>query len=255
MIKEQVRKSGRGIASFIRLSPDTKLRIRFASEFGDAVIVKEHDKWGILSPTPCLKHHFEKDCEFCKIVDVRTRDGYCWTVYDYKAKKRKIFKWPATSRSPVAQLIAIYDTYGTLLDRDYVISRRGSRLDTVYSIMPLDKRKLRKQLKQFSAEKILEKCLELSGEIAYDEIEDLPEYAGEDAEFSEFDEEEYEEDEFEEEELEEGGEFEEEEDENEFEDEEDEFEESEKEEEDFEEEEKNELKKRKISKRKKRKRK
>ena len=89
-IKDRIAKSGKGIGNFIRVRAGSKIKIRFVSEFGDAVLIKEHDKWGALSPTPCLKYHFDKVCEFCKIPDVRTRDIFAWTVYDYEAHKRKI---------------------------------------------------------------------------------------------------------------------------------------------------------------------
>ena len=195
-IKNNIARSGKGIRNFIRVRGGSKVKVRFISDFDEAIQVREHDKWGKLGPTPCLKFHFKKECEFCKVSDVRTRDLFAWTVYDYINKEKKILKFTATTNSVVNQFLSAYDTYGTLLDRDFVISRRGTRLDTVYTAMPLDKRKFKKKIKPFTEDEIIEKCIEFSGEIEYDEIEDLPEF-DEDVEFGDIEENEEEEEDLE----------------------------------------------------------
>lgn len=171
-IKESVKRSSRGFVNFIRIGDGSKVRIRFISDFEDAIEIIEHDKWGELYPTPCLKEHFGKDCPWCG-EDMRTRSIYAWTVFDYSEKKKKILKFGASRMSPVEQFITAYDTYGTLTDRDFVVAKRGTRLDTKYSAMPLDKKRFPGKMKPFSESQIIKLCVEASGEITLEEIDEL----------------------------------------------------------------------------------
>ena len=51
--------------------------------------------------------------------------------------------YPMNNCTPLAGLTAMYETYGTLLDKDYVISRTGKAQNTTYSVVPMDKGKFR----------------------------------------------------------------------------------------------------------------
>jgi hypothetical protein len=177
-IKDQMAKSKQGIGAFLFVPADKKAKIRFISDFEEAVAITEHDKWGEVTPTPCLARHFDKHCPFCEMDGVRKREVYCWTVWDYNNKEKKIAKWAANSFTPTPQFISLFESYGTLLDRDYVVNKAGQGTSITYGVVPLDKAEFPKKLRPFTEQEILEKCVEGSDEIDMDEIEELDE-AGE----------------------------------------------------------------------------
>jgi len=153
-MKEQIKKTGERRKNIFYLSDGKKKRVRFLDDLEDAIEVPFHDKWGELQPLPCLKIYGKK-CGFCKIEDVRTKTNYIWNVYDYKDGKTSLFMFKAHEITPIPKLIAMYENYGTLLDRDYVVSRSGERFDTSYQVVPLDKKKFAKKTKKFTRQAIL----------------------------------------------------------------------------------------------------
>jgi len=177
-IKERVTKSSQGMGSFLYVPADKKAKVRFITDMDEAIPIMEHDKYGEVTPTPCIAHHFGKECRFCEMDDVRKREVYCWTVWDYGSKEKKIAKWAANAFTPTPQFISLFESYGTLLDRDYIISKSGQGTSITYGVVPLDKAEFPKKLRPFSEKEILEKCIEGSDEIDMDEIEELDE-AGE----------------------------------------------------------------------------
>ena len=65
--------------------------------------------------------------------------------------------FPVNNCSPVPALLAMYDTYGTIVDRDFVISVSGKGPDKKYAVVPMDKAKFRNEkAKPFSEKKILQ---------------------------------------------------------------------------------------------------
>ena len=68
---------------------------------------------------------------------------YVWSVYDFESKEVKLLMAAVNNCSPVPALASLYETYGTLLDRDYEIKRIGKGQNTTYSVIPLDKAKFR----------------------------------------------------------------------------------------------------------------
>lgn len=160
-IKNSVKNSGGSREKIVRVAPDKKIRIRFLTEFDEAKEFVVHDSFerGI---TAICRKHYDEDCPYCDDDTVKTMNKYAWSVWDADSKSVAIFFWQATSRSPVNQLLSYYETYGTILDRDYVIERKGSRLDTTYTVIPMDKSKFRntdaKPFSETGLKKILDKA-------------------------------------------------------------------------------------------------
>jgi hypothetical protein len=177
-IKKQIARSSMSLGKFIRIGTDEKVKIRFISNFDSAVPITEHDKWGKLMPVPCLKVHLGKDCPFCKVEGVRTREVYAWTVWDYDSKEKKVLKFAPNSVSPIQSLVTALEAYGTLTDRAYVISKVGSGKSTKYGCIALDKKKFKKKIKPFTEEEIIKMCLSSSSEITWDEIDELDDFVG-----------------------------------------------------------------------------
>ncbi len=172
LIKNKIANSGKGFGDVFGLSDGKKAKIRFLSDFEDAVQVNLHDKWQEVRPTICFKY-LGKKCEYCERDDIRTRENYVWSVYDYEQKKVLLFMYAATENTPIPGMISAYETYGTLCDRDYVITRKGSGKDTTYTVMPLDKSKFKNsKAKPFDEDEIYKKLFEMAN-TDLDDLEDL----------------------------------------------------------------------------------
>jgi hypothetical protein len=108
---------------------DGKKRIRFLSEFNEAIEVVMHGKYGVMMPQPCLEY-YGMECPFHG-RKWNTTTQYAWTVYDYESKQKKVFMSTLTQYSAMDDLMAIWDEskdkFGnkTIKDRDIVIRRSG----------------------------------------------------------------------------------------------------------------------------------
>ena len=154
-IKNQVKKSGSNKGKFLYFRAGTKVRVRFLSDMDDGFKFTFHDSFDRGVNSPC-QELFGRDCPYCDDDGLRTRDQYCWSVWDYDAKEVKLLLAPVNNCSPIPALVAMYDTYGTLTDRDYVITKQGSQQNTTYSVVPMDKVKFRNdKAKALSESKVL----------------------------------------------------------------------------------------------------
>jgi hypothetical protein len=162
IIKQKMQNAGRNFGDMFGLGDGKKSKGRFLSDFEDAIKVNMHDKWQEFMPTPCLKH-VGKKCPYCERDDVRTREHFCWTWYEYETNKKLLFMFPAQENTPLPDMISALETYGTLCDRDFVVSRKGTRQDTSYKVMPLDKGKFKgKDDEPYTEDEIFEKLLEMA---------------------------------------------------------------------------------------------
>lgn len=154
-IKSDVKKAGANRGKFIYFKEGEKQRIRFLTDMDDGMEVVFHDSFEKGVNVPC-QEIFGKDCDYCDDDELRTRSQYLWSVYNYETKEVQIFMFPVNSFSPVPALMAMYENYGTLTDRDYVISRQGKQTNTSYSVVPMDKAKFRNEkAKAYSESQIL----------------------------------------------------------------------------------------------------
>lgn len=155
-IKNDVKKAGANKSKFIYFRPDQKQRVRFLTDMDDGMEITFHDSFEKSVNVPC-QETFDRECPYCEDSDLRTRSQYAWSIYNYESKEVQVFMFPVNNCSPVPGLMAMFDAYGTLLDRDYVISVSGKGPDKTYSVVPMDKNKFRNaKAKPFSENKILE---------------------------------------------------------------------------------------------------
>lgn len=138
-MKQRILNSGRSAGKLFRIKSGEKKRFRFLNEADQGVQIVIHDKFPEVT-TPCAQQ-FGKPCPYDKMSydEIRTRDNYAWSIWDYEAKEVKIWMWKANDRTPIPSLISYYENYGTILDRDYVLERRGEKFDTSYTLVPQDK--------------------------------------------------------------------------------------------------------------------
>lgn len=154
-IKNQVKKSGSNKGKFLYFKPGVKIRVRFLQDMDEGLKVLFHDSYAAGINIPC-QEVLGRDCGHCDNEDLRHRDMYMWSVWDYESKEVKILISAVNNCSPIPSLVAMYDTYGTLTDRDYVITKQGTGTTATFSVVPMDKVKFKnKDAKAFSESKTL----------------------------------------------------------------------------------------------------
>lgn len=137
-IKADAAKSGSNKGKFIYFKEGEKKRVRFLTDLEDGFEVVFHDSYEAGINVPC-QEIFGRSCMYCDEEGLRTRTQYAWSVWDYESAEVKIFMFPVNNCSPVPPISAMYETYGTLLDRDYVISVSGKQQNKSYTVVPMDK--------------------------------------------------------------------------------------------------------------------
>ena len=155
-IKNDVKRSGSNKRKLIYFRDGSKLRVRFLTDMDDGMEVKFHDNFEAGINVPC-QEVFGRNCPYCEDEDsVRTRSQYIWSIWNYEAKEVQLFMFPVNNCSPIPALMAMYETYGTLCDRDYVITQVGKQQNKTFSVVPMDKNKFRNdKAKAFSEKGIL----------------------------------------------------------------------------------------------------
>ena len=137
-IKEESKKSGQSKGKFIYFREGEKKRIRFLTDFEDGMEITFHDSYEKGINVPC-QTMYGKDCEYCEMEGLRTRSLFAWSVWDYDAKEVKIFMQAVNNCTAIPAIMALYESYGTLLDRDLVITKTGKQQNTTFAVVPQDK--------------------------------------------------------------------------------------------------------------------
>ena len=154
-IKKDAKKSGQNKGKFIYFREGQKQRIRFLQDMDDGLQITFHDSFEQSINVPC-QEHFDRECPYCDDDTVRTRSQYVWSVWNYETNEVQLFMFPVNNCSPIPALVAMYETYGTLVDRDYVISVSGKQQNKTFSVVPMDKVKFRNtKAKPYSESQVL----------------------------------------------------------------------------------------------------
>ena len=158
-IKQDVKKSGQNKGKFIYFREGQKIRVRFLTDMDDGMEVTFHDSFEAGINVPC-QELFGKDCPYCDDDSLRTRSQYIWSVWNYETKEVQLFMFPVNNCSPIPALMAMYENYGTITDRDYVISVSGKMQNKTFSVVPMDKVKFRNENAKAYSEKSILKMLD-----------------------------------------------------------------------------------------------
>lgn len=154
-IKADVKKSGQNKSKFIYFREGNKVRVRFLTDMDDGMEVTFHDSFANNINVPC-QELFGRSCPYCDDEELRTRSQYIWSVYNYETKEVQLFMFPVNNCSPIPALMAMYENYGTITDRDFVISVTGKQQNKTFSVVPMDKVKFRNdKVKPYSEKAIL----------------------------------------------------------------------------------------------------
>jgi len=155
-IKRDAKKSGGSKAKFIYFREGEKQRIRFLQDMDEGMEVVFHDSFEAGINVPC-QEIFGRECPYCEDSSLRTRSQYAWSVWNYETNQVQVFMFPMNNCSPLPSLVAMYENYGTLMDRDYVVSVSGKQQNKTFSVVPMDKVKFRNaKAKPFAKKQLLD---------------------------------------------------------------------------------------------------
>ena len=173
-LKNEIKKSGSNKGKFLYFREGEKVRVRFLTDMEDGTEIVWHDSYKEGINVPC-QETFGRDCKYCEDDDLRTRNMYIWSVYDYDSKEVKLLMAAVNQCSPIPALVAMYEEYGTLLDRDFVIKQIGSGQSKSFSVIPQDKAKFRNaKAKPLSESAILKHVDKAYPDTEADEEEETP---------------------------------------------------------------------------------
>lgn len=158
-IKGDVKKAGTNKSKFIYFREGVKQRVRFLVDMDDGMEITFHDSFERNINVPC-QEIFGRNCPYCEEEGLRTRSQYVWPVYNYETKEVQLFMFPVNNCSPVPALMAMYENYGTITDRDYVISVSGRQQNKTYSVVPMDKVRFRNEKAKPLSEKAILKLID-----------------------------------------------------------------------------------------------
>lgn len=159
-IKSDIQRTGSNKQKLVYFRDGTKKRLRFLNDMEDGLEINIHSNWEKRITAVCSEH-YGKTCELCEQAEdpdsgFRSKTHYCWSVYDYDENKVLLFMFAVTRCSPLAQLAAIYENYGTLCDRDIIITQVGKGIDKTFTVMPMDKQKFKNtKAKPYSKQAVL----------------------------------------------------------------------------------------------------
>lgn len=176
-IKNDVKRAGTNKGKFMYFRPDIKVRIRFLQDMDDGLELLFHDSFEKSVNVPC-QEVFGRSCDYCEDDELRTRTQYCWSVWDYEAKEVKLFMFAVNNFTPIPALMAMFENYGTITDRDYVVSVSGKGISKSYSVIPMDKVRFRndkaKPYSEKSILKMLDKAFPCDSSNSDDDEDDRP---------------------------------------------------------------------------------
>ena len=170
-IKADVKKSGQNKSKFIYFREGNKARVRFLTDMDDGMEVTFHDSFEKSLNVPC-QEHFGRSCPHCDDETLRTRSQYVWSVYNYDTKEVQLFMFPVNNCTPIPALMAMYENYGTITDRDFVISVSGKQQNKTFSVVPMDKVRFRNDKAKPYSEKAILKMLDKAFPCDIDDEED-----------------------------------------------------------------------------------
>lgn len=162
-MKQEVARTSNNRQKIFYVKADSRRRIRFLSEFDEAVSYKWHEDWNTSVNTPC-REIFGEVCPYCD-KDMKHPKKFVLPVYDYDTNSIQLMCEKFNNFSPYPAMLECFETYGTIKDRDYVISVVGKRTDKKVSVVPMDKNpfnqlvSLQPELNKIRSEQVMNKII------------------------------------------------------------------------------------------------
>ena len=174
-IKKAAQSAGTNKEKLLYVKADSKVRIRFLQEIDDGLELVFHDSYTKSVNTMCLEMT-GKTCPLCGDDELRTRSMYAWSVYNLDTKKVEVALFAVNNCTPVAQFVSVTEIHNTIMDRDYVLEKKGKQQNTSFSVIAMDKQKFKNEkAKPFSKSevlKIITKAFPLADDVVEEDDED-----------------------------------------------------------------------------------
>lgn len=160
-LKSSLKKGGSGY--LMRVPADSAVTVRFLTEPVEWVTYFEHYD-DVMKFYPCTD-----DCPGCTEGD-KPSARYLTNALDVEESKVVPL---VLAKTAAASVLKKYEKYGTLLDRDYEISRSGSGFDTEYDVTPESPAKMNlKRFELLDLMELLESQLEMADGASDDDADD-----------------------------------------------------------------------------------
>ena len=155
-MKKKIETTGGNKKEILYLKADSKVRIRFLEEMTDGHEFEMFNNYnaGIAALVTNPNQSIEIDGEACQKYTL-----YAYSVWDYENSAVKILFYKATGITPLPQFIEFYETYGTVMDRDYIIKKVGKGPSGDITIVPADKTPFKNKKAKAYTQKELVKIL------------------------------------------------------------------------------------------------
>ena len=155
-MKEAIAKSGTSKKEIIYWQKESVKRIRFLQELDEGIMIQFHNNWDPQIFVPCHDPEDHEDCKYCK-EGIALQDNYIWSVWDYDSNSVRLIQFKAYGISIIPSLIEMYETFGTIKDRDYKIKKVGQGQGGSYVVTPLDKERFKNsKAKPFTEKQVRE---------------------------------------------------------------------------------------------------
>jgi len=147
-MRQSIANAGNNKANIFFLKPNTKARFRFLKDMDKVIEVEFHENFDKNVGSPCALEYGKAYCEHCNNEEdpsiSKTKTYYVWPIFVYneEAKKGepkgevKLFRFRATSQSPLSWLLTYFDDTGSITSCDFRIERKGEALNTTYQVVP-----------------------------------------------------------------------------------------------------------------------
>lgn len=155
-MKKKIAEGGSNRKEILFFAPDAAKRIRFLQELDSGIGIEFHSDFNANIMEPCQDPEEHEDCPHCR-DGIKLREQFFWSVWDYDSNSVKLLNLRATGVTPIPAFLEYYETYGTMMDRDYKVKKVGKGMGGSFVVTPLDKEKFRNtKAKPFSEKKIRE---------------------------------------------------------------------------------------------------
>jgi glutaredoxin len=142
-----VEAKSRSLDSVFKIGPNEEKKIRFLCEGSVGLSYDFHGRfvkgqgmakygWSVPCPVSFKKYARNKkvetynktNCPYCQFADdkatsTKTDKKFAWLIWNYTDGCVQVFTFKISDKTPVTKLAKKYKRFGTLLDRDYIVSK------------------------------------------------------------------------------------------------------------------------------------
>ncbi len=170
-IKSDIKKAGSSKSKILYIKGDSKARVRFLTDLENAIEVKLHKNFQEGIDMLC-RESYGQHCEMCE-QEIKAQSMYVFCVWDVENKEVKLFEGFGHKFNHLPNMVTMFETYGNITDRDYVLVKTGDQLSATFSVAPMDKARFKNaKAKPLTKKEIIKILNEAHGKDGSDEEEE-----------------------------------------------------------------------------------